>query len=98
MRIIQHTIQQGVNNIPLTTEYVDRVEFETNESSYLLSFIKSGRGRDKPLKCIVTENNKINESIFIACRDGLTHLSVDSSCSGVLTLYCLKNNSMMKRI
>lgn len=85
MRIIQHTIKQGSNDIPLTTEFVNRVEFETNAVSYTLTFLKHGR---HSISTSVTSQLKpINPSIFIACRDGLTHLTIESTCSGVLSLY-----------
>lgn len=85
MRIIQHTIQPGSNDIiPLTTEYVDRVEFETNESAYSLSFSKMGREHAE--NYLETQTDKIDPSIFM-CGNGLTHLIITASCSGVLTLY-----------
>jgi hypothetical protein len=111
MRIIQHAINQGSNDIPLTTEFINRVEFETNATTYTLTFSKHGRysisssvtiqfslrsvqstGEVPSSPCgssglSQNQSEPINPSIFIACRDGLTHLTVESTCCGVLSLY-----------
>lgn len=87
MRIISIPISPGDNNLLLVADPIEKIEFETNAKKYSLKFTKTNNFDNKQEVKLYIQGEPFNSIWFSLLSDGLTNLTISSTCAGVFTLY-----------